>query len=404
MSGNTHSGTLELTYDIQFQPEWDFRGQNTQYGTHGIHTYVGAMIPQLARILIDRYAPTRGTVLDPFCGGGAVLVEAVQAGHEAIGRDVNELAILISKAKTTRVDEPQVREIANSIVAGIENSPQIPLLDSNLRYWFKAEHLAQIHTLYKSIAAHIPLDSPLAPLFLAVFSAAVRDVSLTYRNEIRLRRMTPNEIDNFNVDPIERFQKRIEYAACVAATLPQNIDPDIITGDVQALSLRDNDCSAIVCSPPYGDERNGISYTQFSKNMLRWLGYSQEQIRESKERTLGWGKAERIPPRSQTLDTALDAISEFPDSVRGAIAFYADYQAALMEMVRVTSGPVVIVIGQRVLRDTIIDNGKVTAELMQNIGATLTEAFYRKLPSKRLPKMRKFGAAIDSEAVLVFQK
>ena len=138
--------------------------------------------------------------------------------------------------------------------------------------------------------------------------------------------------------------------------------------------------------------------------MLRWLGYSHEYIRQSKELTLGWGKRKRIAPYSPTLERALSAISEFPGSVREAVAFYADYQSALREMVRVTSGPVVIVIGQRVLRDTIFDNGAITTELMHNIGAPLTEAFYRKLPSKRLPRMRKFGAAINREAILVFRK
>ena len=389
---------------LEVQDNWDFRGCNTQYSTHGMHTYVAAMIPQLARSLIDRYVPSRGIVLDPFCGGGAVLVEAVRSGRTAVGRDVNELAVLISKAKTTQVDQQRVNEIADSIIVSMDRSPQIPLFDSNTRFWFKVEHLAPLHALRQSIITQVSPESPLQPFFLTVFSATVRDVSLTYRNEIRLRRMTPTEIDSFKVDPIERFRKRVKHASRAAASLPQPTDTDICTGTVQALSLGDDECSAIVCSPPYGDERNGVSYTQFSKNMLRWLGHSHEQIRQSKELTLGWGKRRRVAPSSPTLDRALSAIDEFPGSVREAVAFYADYQAALVEMVRITSGPVVIVIGQRVLRDTIFDNGTITTELMENIGVPLVDAFYRKLPSKRLPKMRKFGAAINREAILVYQK
>ena len=393
-----------LNPTLEEQEDWDFRGCNTQYGTHGIHTYVAAMIPQLARSLIDRYAPTGGIVLDPFCGGGAVLVEAVRGRRVAVGRDVNELAILISRAKTTYLDQSRTNKVADSIIANIDHSPQIPLFDSNTRFWFKAEHLAPLHALHQSIITRISSEDPALPFFLTVFSAVVRDVSLTYRNEIRLRRMTPTEIDNFKVDPIERFRKRTEQASAAVAGLPQITDTDIQTGNAQTLSLGDDECSAIVCSPPYGDERNGVSYTQFSKNMLRWLGYSHEYIRQSKELTLGWGKRERVAPYSPTLEIALSAISEFPGSVREAIAFYADYQTALNEMARVTNGPIVIVIGQRVLRDTIFDNGAITTELMENIGVPLIEAFYRKLPSKRLPRMRKFGAAINREAILVFKK
>ena len=86
------------------------------------------------------------------------------------------------------------------------------------------------------------------------------------------------------------------------------------------------------------------------------------------------------------------------------MAFYADYQVALGEMARVTQGAIIIVIGQRVLRDTVFDNGAITAELMANLGVSLSEVFYRNLPSKRLPKMRNFGAAISKETILVFRK
>lgn len=385
------------------EKEWDFRGCDTQYGVHGIHTYVAAMIPQLANKLIALFAPREGSVLDPFCGGGAVLAEAILSGRTAIGRDVNELAVLISKAKTTYLPKEEVSSKIQEILDQTDHSLQPPLISDNLAYWFKAEHLATLHSLRLAIANSVNPDDRMLPLIQTVFSGTVRDVSLTYRNEIRLRRMSPEEIEKFNVDPLEKFQIRAERAAEAVAKLPNQTDPDVTTGSVQSIDLEDNSVSAIVCSPPYGDERNGVSYSQFSKNMLGWLGHSQEEIRRSKSQTLGWGNASRTPPVSKTLDTALNAIGEFPNSIREAVAFYADYQTALAEMARVSEGPIVIVIGKRVLRDTIFDNGAITIDLMQNIGVPLEQRFYRSLPSKRLPKMRKFGAAISSEDILVFQ-
>jgi DNA modification methylase len=96
---------------------WDFASQDTQYATHGIHTYVAAMIPALARQLIDTYAPTRGTVLDPFCGGGAVLVETIRSGRQAIGRDINALAVLVSRAKTTHIEAEEIRITGAMVLA-----------------------------------------------------------------------------------------------------------------------------------------------------------------------------------------------------------------------------------------------------------------------------------------------
>jgi hypothetical protein len=40
-------------------------------------------------------------VLDPFIGGGTTAVEALRAGRRCIGTDINELALFVSKVKTT---------------------------------------------------------------------------------------------------------------------------------------------------------------------------------------------------------------------------------------------------------------------------------------------------------------
>ena len=392
------------TEAVTAEADWDFRGCDTQYGPHGIHTYVAAMIPQLAQRLIEKYVPPGGAVLDPFCGGGAVLVEAVASRRPAIGRDVNPLAVLISKAKTTPVNILDAYQVLGQVIAKAEPMSHSPLLDSNLAYWFKPEHTGPLHSLHQAITSVLAVDHPLRPLFSTVFSSTVRDVSLTYRNEVRLRRMSPDEIAKFDVDPIARFRGRGKKAIAAVSALPGSAKADVAVGNVRAMPLADNECAAIVCSPPYGDERNGVSYAQFSKNMLGWLGYPPHELKDSKSLTLGWGNHSRPTPSSPTLDAALNSIAEFPESVRQAIAFYADYQIALGEMARVAKGPVIIVIGKRVLRDTVFDNGAITAELMANLGVSLSEVFYRKLPSKRLPKMRNFGAAINKETILVFRR
>lgn len=384
--------------------EWDFRGCDTRFGVHGIHTYVAAMIPQLAGRLIDEYVPADGALLDPFCGGGAVLAEGVRRNRNAvIGQDVNPLAVLISKAKTTRVPADKSGPVLSCILNNVCDRRQQPLVPPTLAYWFKPEHLSPLHSLHEAIAKTVDVHDSMWPLFLTVFSATVRDVSLTYRNEVRLRKMSPEEIAKFSVDPIARFRDRAEKAIAAVDQLPPAGSANVGTGDARSMSLPDDSVSAIVCSPPYGDERNGVSYAQFSRNMLTWLGFSVDSIRKSKGLTLGWGKSERRNPRSPTLDHAMNAIAEFPASIHEATAFYADYQTALSEMARVTTGPIIIVIGPRVLRDMVFDNGAITVDLMDNLGVPLAHHFSRTLPSKRLPRMRKFGAAINREDILVFR-
>jgi hypothetical protein len=64
--------------------------------THGFHTYPARMHPVLARELIRVFTAPGDLVLDPFCGSGTVLVEALVAGCKPQGVDLNPLALRIS--------------------------------------------------------------------------------------------------------------------------------------------------------------------------------------------------------------------------------------------------------------------------------------------------------------------
>ena len=69
--------------------------------THGFHTWPARMHPTMARELIRLV--TRGaaprTVLDPFAGGGTVLLEARLFGHQAVGVDLNPLSARVARVR-----------------------------------------------------------------------------------------------------------------------------------------------------------------------------------------------------------------------------------------------------------------------------------------------------------------
>lgn len=365
------------------------------------------MIPALAGKLIDSYVPPGGTVLDPFCGGGAVLVEAILSGRQALGHDINDLAILVSKAKTTYLSYEQIANAGNDILTKARSYPGQTISfnpSERVDYWFKPYMFKPLSALKTAIDT--VSDPEIKNLMQVVFSATVRNVSLTYRNEIRLRRMTEKEQARFNPDVFIKFEEKLYEALSRVPELPKDSKAKIGKLDIRKLQLAEHKeiADAIVCSPPYGDERNGVPYTQFAKNMLFWLGYSADQIRESKDMSLGWGNQPRVIPNSRTLLEAIGKIEAYPDSVEEAINFYADYFESLKGMANAVKDRIVIVIGQRVLRDTIFDNGKITVDLMAEIGLPVEKAYLRKLPSKRLPKMRNFGAAINRETILIFKK
>jgi hypothetical protein len=63
------------------------------------------MHPSIARGAIARWSSPGDLVVDPFCGSGTVLVEAMAGGRRAIGVDASPLGIAIAETRTTLLGE-----------------------------------------------------------------------------------------------------------------------------------------------------------------------------------------------------------------------------------------------------------------------------------------------------------
>ena len=90
---------------------WDFKDDDTKEYTHGLHNYPAMMVCPISRNiikLIKEIKPVRA-IFDPFAGSGTVLVEGMLGGIETVaGNDINPLALLLSKVKTTPIDHEKL--------------------------------------------------------------------------------------------------------------------------------------------------------------------------------------------------------------------------------------------------------------------------------------------------------
>ena len=331
-----------------------------------------------------------------------MLVEALRNKTPAQGIDVNPLAILISKVKTTYVSQEELTKSLQLILEGYKkiyvghtNFPKEYKID----YWFKPESieaLAKLSTIINGIEEQTVKD-----VYKLIFSATVRDVSLTYRGEIRLRRLQGEDLVKFNPNVIEKFVERSKLTIDRVSALPREhiIKADI--GNAMNMQFDYDQFSAIACSPPYGDDRNGVGYFQFSKNMLFWLGYSDQDIKKYKQMFLGEVKIDKIAPPSMTLDKVIELIKKNPiksnpKAIHECVTFYQDYYKALKEMTRVCSGKIAIVVGNRILSKTKIDNAQITTELMKNLDYKLSNYFKRRIDKKRIAVMQPGGGSRDT--------
>jgi site-specific DNA-methyltransferase (cytosine-N4-specific) len=385
-----------------------FKGELTQHSTHALHTYVAAINPPLVKNLIKTYVPPNENILDPYCGGGGVLVESIISGRNCAGGEINPLAVIISKAKTTHVSKDTVLRIGSSIIEQARqliNNVNIDLIDKKIKFWFKDETLLEISALRNALENLVNNNDAYSPLFKTIFSATIRDVMLTYRGEVRLRRLVGADLEKFNPDTFNSFGKRVKVASDRVSALPRDIECDIQIRDIRKLPFQNNEFHTIITSPPYADDKNGVGYFQFSKNMLHFLGYDDNKIKEYKNLFHGSVKEDKKPLDSASLNKSLLNVKKnSEEKYIEAVAFYHDYEDGLKEMARVTNKWIIIVIGNRVLSRTEFDNVSITIEIFDKMGIHLQDHLTRELKKKRIPNLGGDGGGINLEHILVFKK
>src|SRR5260370_14238434 len=174
--------------------------QSTRYSAHALHEYKGRFNPQVVGFLLNYLGADLGSrIFDPFCGSGTTLIESTIHGIEAVGVDINPLAIFISNAKISALAIP-ADEIHTALIKVLRSFgdslkyEQIVLLEpddrqSYLAAWFTPEVLANLEALRKSITEYA---GNAKQILLAFVSDLLRDYSLQEPSDLRIRRrMSP---------------------------------------------------------------------------------------------------------------------------------------------------------------------------------------------------------------------
>ncbi|MDW8310997.1 MAG: DNA methyltransferase, partial [Verrucomicrobiales bacterium] len=84
---------------------------------HNFYRYPARFSPVFAREAIKAFTEPGDLVLDPFCGGGTTLVEALALGRRAAGMDVSSLAAFLARTKTTPISVHDKRAIGEWLFA-----------------------------------------------------------------------------------------------------------------------------------------------------------------------------------------------------------------------------------------------------------------------------------------------
>lgn len=380
---------------------WDFRNSNTKELTHCFHSYPAMMIPQIARRLLQKYASSAKTLFDPYCGSGTSLVEANVKDINAIGTDLNPLARLIAKTKTTPIDIQTLdlylkdfNDYSFYFQFNIQKSVSIVIPQfNNLNFWFNEDAQKRLF-LIKQFIDNIK-QPKIKNFFLTAFSETVRESSLTKKGEFKLVRIPEEKREQFNPDSFGIMLSKLSRNKAGLLNFikqKQNGSSSKVYGfntvnSVPNDLIQDESIDIIITSPPYGDSRTTVAYGQYSRLANQWMGI-KDASNVDKSLMGGVKYSYDYTFDSKHLQETLEKIDKKDSKRRAEVeSFFIDYKKSIDNVSKTLKkkGIVCYVVGNRTVKDINIPMDLITKDFFENNGFKHLETIIRNIPNKRMP-------------------
>ncbi len=399
---------------------------------HGLHKYPAKFIPQLAQWGLDTgRSEERQDVLDPFCGSGTTNLQAALSGHRAVGVDISPLAVLVTRAKTSILDErldadaviARVTAQAQSTLGSVERELE-PLdgwgLHPSWSHWFRLQETARIVALRDAIRGVAETDA-LQDFLLACLSSIVKKSSFLSEDQIKVR------FDGSKVpaDPFLSFAGLATSALATQRTAGRLIgeaagSSSAFLGSASSLPLADGSIDRVVTSPPY---INAIDYTMAHKYNLFALGLIEpDEFKDHCRDYIGMTeRAVRAADLVERPDVGDEPYGELVDALwdRGenltrnrayvSAQYFSGMKRSFMEMVRVLrpNGVMVMVVGtSNRICGVHVPTGALVEDLATAAGLETELRFRHSLANKSSMRMNRAasGGDVKTETVLVMRR
>lgn len=399
--------------------------------THSVHSYPARLLLNIPSFFLSTALSKKAdTVLDPFCGSGTVLVEAIRLQRNAIGADSNPMARLISRVKLTAIDERKLHAQKASFFRRIPRVPSgtYPKV-VNLDYWFYPHVQRDLLRLLEPIR-RIRSDE-MRELFLVAFSSCLREVSLAdprlsvpvrlkknqYVAGHWLRQRTNKRLSKLKrVDVVDVFRRRLDAIVASVAKLGtvgrlgQLLG---IYGDARRLNdVKADTIDLAITSPPY---LGAQKYIRASSLSLTWLGLCEARgLRRLEDQNIGREHYAKIayeqpvvgilPAAERLLQGIRDA-----DPLRAHIAaqYLLEMRDALGELARVLKpdAHAVLVAGASQVRGVLFPTPQFLVDLASDFDLELRLHLIDTIRSRALMTKRNATAGrIDTESILLLRK
>jgi DNA modification methylase len=407
--------------------------------THGFHKYPAKFIPHIPKWAITKYLNGNKdkNILDPFCGSGTTLVEGVLAGYNTIGVDIDPLSAMISKVKTTRLDEKELKNISEWLVKEL-NTKKKGIFKPDcetIEHWFTKDAISKL-SIIRTLINQIPEKfgdnkkvKDIQDLLLICFSSIIRKVSnaddesqKTYVSHTKIKE--PKEVNSLFLSQLDLFVDRaIKFALTTSSKTKSKI---IISSSADSLEkkLNGKKIDLAVTSPPY---IKAIDYIYNQMVELFWIGdlfQMQTQTKQNEKKThyIGNKQISKVEFKNYTPHNTILSIEKLDEKLKEvydtdkknghkhsyvAFKYFAEMEKHFLEMSKcLTSGThYVLVIGDSNVSDVFFDTASFLIEIAERNGFRITNKWGYKIKNRFMRFDRKGrGGIIEIDWVLDFER
>ncbi|BCJ90563.1 hypothetical protein IZ6_12980 [Terrihabitans soli] len=389
--------------------------------TATIHPFPARMAPELALAALKN-VPVGGTIIDPMMGSGTVIRHATELGLQAVGFDMDPLAVLMSRVWTTPVDD---RVIGNAYARLSEialgsnfDNEALPWIDADpetrdfINYWFGCQQIVALRRWSGAIAKLANELGPNDTAALDVVRVALSRIIVTKEQCASLARDTshsrPHRVTLSSDYCIHQgLDRSLKIVRGRLQKSPPTAGAKIYRGDARAMPLADDSADAILTSPPY---LNAIDYLRGHRMSLIWLGYRLSELRTIRSDNIG---AERRPEAGAAVQidvkASLGNLESLPRRHQGMVERYVcDIVALASEVKRLLrpGGTATMIVGNSTLKGVFIKNSAAVLKALELQGLRCVSESVRDLPSssRYLPTApgSKLANRMRQETVLTF--
>jgi DNA methylase len=248
----------EIDLDLSWS-EKDLPERERTRHVHRLHPYLGKFIPQVVEVLLARYVPRGGRVLDPFAGSGTTLVQGLESGYDAVGVDLAAFNCLLMEVKTRRYDLFRLESELREVVRRVETlDVDTAAAGGYLGRWFAPRALGELLAFRGLVGEYEHSD-----VLRVVLARAARSARLTTHFDLDFPRAP--QVGEYwcykhkrqcrPVDRAEHFLRR--YALDTLARIKEfsrvrarGREAVVVHGDSREVELRGR-FDGLITSPPY---------------------------------------------------------------------------------------------------------------------------------------------------------